>query len=571
MNRLIRVDMCSKTISECSVEEKFETLGGRGLTSAIVSEEVPPRCDPLGPLNKLIFAPGMLAGGYASSTNRISVGGKSPLTGGIKESNAGGTTAFYLAQHGIKAIILEGIAREGLYILHVTDSGCFLEQADKLKGLDTFATVDQLNNEYGSKTAIAVIGPAGEQRLAAAGIAHLDLDGKPNRYCGRGGLGAVMGAKGLKAIVIQKSANNRAGIYDPVRWRDLIKEYAGVIKNNPATGKRLPLYGTSSTLDTVSELGALPTLNFRLGTFDKSEELSSQKLRDLILERGGEGLTTHSCMPGCLVRCSNRFPDENGNVKVAPLEYETIAMFGPNLGISSFDSIAEMNRLCNLLGLDTVEIGAALGVCAEAGIISFGDAEGAIGLIKEVVSGSVLGRVIGQGTAITGKVFGVNRVPTVKGQSLAGYEPRAMKGNGVVYATSPMGADHTAGNAMKTTVDHLKPEGQVQISRELQISMAAYDTLGFCILSGAAITASKEISLGLINARLGTNWAWDDITTLGNKVMGIEVDFNRRAGFTVEDDRLPEFMSSEAIPPHNTVWDVPEAELTGIWQKLKQG
>ncbi len=178
---------------------------------------------------------------------------------------------------------------------------------------------------------MALIGPAGEERMAAAGIANLDMEGYPSRYCGRGGLGAVMGAKGLKAVVITRPEKSRAEIKDPVRYSQLIKEFAQKLKENPVTGKRLPIYGTAGVLDQMQQIGALPTRNYRSGVFEGVKKIGSQALRDLILARGGAGLPTHTCMPGCVVKCSNRFPDARGNYLVAPLEFETSSLRYPGV------------------------------------------------------------------------------------------------------------------------------------------------------------------------------------------------------------------------------------------------
>ena len=189
-------------------------------------------------------------------------------------------------------------------------------------------------------------------------------------------------------------------------------------------------------------------------------------------------------MPGCTIRCSNNYADANGESIVSPLEYETIGLMGSNLGIDDLDKIARLNWMVNDLGLDSIEIGAALGVAAKAGLMKFGDYERAEELIVEIKQNSPLGRLLASGATITGKVLGIEQVPAVKGQAMSAYEPRAIKGTGVTYATSPQGADHTSGLTIRAKVNHLDPNGQAALSRTFQINMAGYDTLGACIFAG---------------------------------------------------------------------------------------
>ncbi len=225
------------------------------------------------------------------------------------------------------------------------------------------------------------------------------------------------------------------------------------------------------------------------------------------------------------------------------------------------DKIAMLDFLDDNYGLDTIEMGVAIGVAMEAGLLKFGDADGAINLIHEVGKGTPLGRIIGSGAAVAGKVFGVERVPVVKGQAMPAYDPRGVKGLGVTYATSPMGADHTAGYATTANilkvggfVDPLKPQGQVELSRNLQIATAAIDSTGMCLFIAFAILDQPETFqalIDLLNAFYGLNFTADDVTEYGKKVLTMERDFNKRAGFTKEQDRLPDFFKTEAVPPHN--------------------
>jgi len=260
------------------------------------------------------------------------------------------------------------------------------------------------------------------------------------------------------------------------------------------------------------------------------------------------------------------FTDQTGKqVIVAPVEYETIGLMGSNLGIDSLDVIAQMNRDANDLGLDSIEIGAALGVLCEAGLMSFGDGERALELIAEIRKKTPLGRILGNGAATTGEVFGIERVPVVKGQAISAYDPRAIKGTGVTYATTPQGADHTCGMTIRAKINHTQPHGHVKHSREAQLKMAGYDTLGACIFSGFGFADVPETIYELVNARYGTNYDIGLLQDLGRETIGYEREFNRRAGFTKSDDRLPEWMTREPLPPHNTVFDVSEEDLDSVF------
>lgn len=553
----------------CKIEpvpEAWERLGGRGLIARILLDEVEPTCSPLGPANKLIFTPGLLVGHMLSSCDRISVGGKSPLTGGVKEANAGGTTGLHMTNLGIKALILEDQpATSGWWVLHLSRQRARFDPADDLVGKGVFEVAPILLERYGEKVAIALIGPGGEMRLSAAGIQNLDKDKVPSRIAARGGLGAVMGSKGLKAIVFDDAGGKKPPIADPAAFKAAQKAFTKALLEHPQTTVYHD-YGTAAMTRMCDGFGALPTRNFSAGRFEQAETLSGEYMRQLLLRRGGESQTTHACMPGCAIQCSNVYGGEDGKAIVTPMEYETIGLMGSNLGIGDLDMVARMNWQVNDLGLDTIEIGAALGVAAEAGLMAFGDGERALELIDEIRRGTPLGRVLGHGAVTVGKVFGVERVPAVKGQAMSAYEPRAIKGTGVTYATSPQGADHTSGLTIRAKVDHLDPRGQAELSRKVQLNMAGYDTLGACIFAGFGFAAAPETIRDLLNARYG--WSVDEniLQELGAETLKLEREFNRRAGFTAAHDRLPEWMRREPLPPHNTVFDVPDEDLDKIFE-----
>jgi aldehyde:ferredoxin oxidoreductase len=573
MDKIVRVKIDSGAIVEEEVKA-YSGLGGRALTSHLVAAEVPPLCHPLGKNNKLVFAPGLLAGTSAANSGRISVGAKSPLTGTIKESNAGGTAGHKLGNLNIAAIVIEGKPAEDLlYKLHVTSKGAELLPADDLKGLGNYDTVARLTKEYGKKVSYITIGQAGEMRLGAASIAVTDMENRPTRHCGRGGMGAVMGAKGLKAIIVDDEGAKKPTMVDPDGFKQAAQVFVKALLEHPVSSQGLPTYGTNILTNVINESGALPTRNFSQGQFEGAAKTSGETQHDTILERGGK--VKHPCLPGCVIQCSRIYHDEKGEYLTKGPEYETVWAHGANCGIDDLDAIAMMDRLEDDYGLDTIEIGATIGVAMEAGLVKFGDAKGAIELVKEIGKGSALGRVLGSGALITGKVYGITRVPVVKGQALPAYDPRGIQGIGVTYATSTMGADHTAGYTTATNVlgvggkvDPLKPDGQIELSRNLQIATAAVDSTGLCLFTAFPILdipEAFEAVYEMINARYGLKLTGDDVAALGRKILSTERDFNKRAGFTDADDRLPEFFMEEKLPPHQTVFMVSDDDLDSLY------
>ena len=565
--KFLRVDMTEQTVKVEEVPQDYVGLGGRGLTSIMINNEVPPRCDPLGPENKLIFAPGILSGTSLVNTSRISIGAKSPLTGTIKESNAGGTVGAALGKLGITAIIFEGQAVEGKLVNLIIDQNgeAGLEAADAYQGMRTYALVDKLLSTYGEKNGVLCIGPAGEYQLGSASIQTSDVDGRPCRAAGRGGLGAVMGAKGLKAIVISQQGKSPDAIADPDTFKEAAKVFAKAVKDNPFTGQMLGALGTAGLVSAVNSLGAFPSYNATNGVFDGWEKISGEAMAETIQKRGGK--TTHLGCSQCIIHCSNEYVDKDGKYMTSSLEYETLWSMGGMPGIDDLDVIARLDFLADDIGLDTINTGVAIGVAMDAGYKRFGDGQAAIEMMEEIAKGTEIGKVIGNGPQAVGKHFNHHRIPAVKGQSIAAYDPRAMQGNGVTYATSPMGADHTAGNLVGQylggALNPLETEGQVEASRNAQIAMAALDCTGLCLLAGVALAddVAKEALLKMMNAKLGTEFGPNDYPAMGIRVLKAEREFNRKAGFTNKDDRLAKFFYEEPLPPHNKVFIVSDEEL----------
>lgn len=566
-----RINTRARELKREPVPEAWRRLGGRGLVARIMLDEMDAKCDPLGAGNKLIFAPGLLVGHMLSSTDRISVGGKSPLTGGVKESNAGGRTGLHMATMGIHALILEDMPEDDdWWVLHLSVNGAKWEKADALVGLGVYETASKLLEKYGDKVAMALIGPGGEMRMKAAGIQNLDKDRIPSRINARGGLGAVMGSKRIKAIVFDNAGGQKPPIVSPDAFKSAQKDYTKALMDHPQT-KTYHDYGTAAMTQLTQRFAAIPVRNFSRGTFDEVEKIGGEALREFTLTRGKPSNPSHACMAGCTIKCSNVFGGEDGKVIVSPLEYETIGLMGSNLDIDSLDSIGRLNWQVNDLGLDSIEIGAALGVAAEAGLMKWGSEEDAMKLIDEIRRGTEVGRTLGDGAVATGKKYNIERVPAVKGQAMSAYEPRSIKGTGVTYATSPQGADHTAGLTIRAQINHLDPNVQIEASRNAQLNMAGYDTLGACIFAGFGYAATPDF---VVKRLLAARYGWDDLPdnilqALGKETIKLEREFNRRAGFTAQDDRIPAWMTEEPLPETNHVFDVSGEALDHIFDGIE--
>jgi len=576
MDKILRINMGAQggpKFAEAPVGE-FAGLGGRGLTSTIVAREVPPTCHPLSQENKLVIAPGLLSGTTAAMSGRLSIGCKSPLTGGIKESNSGGQPSQVLARLGYAAIILEGKPEgDDLYKIFINKDGVTITVDNSLKMLGNYAVVEKMRKEFGDKIACISIGQAGEMKLAASSIACTDMEGRPARHAGRGGVGAVMGSKGVKVIVLDDTGMSVRQPKDPDKFREANKIFVDGLRKHGVTGEALPAYGTNVLTNILNEAGGYPTYNFREGRFAGASKISGETQAALEFDRGG--VPTHGCHRGCVIRCSGIYHDKDGHYVSKQPEYETVWAHGGNCGIDDLDKIALMDFIDDDTGLDTIDMGVAIGIAMEAGVIKYGDSDGAINLLKEVGKGTPMGRILGSGAAVVGKVFGVERVPVVKGQAMPAYDPRAVKGLGVTYATSPMGADHTAGYATATNilkvggyVDPLKAQGQVDLSRNLQIATAAIDSTGMCVFIAFALLDLPETFqalLDMLNAFYGINLNADNVADLGKTILKLERDFNNRAGFTKEQDRLPAFFKLQQVPPHNVAFDITDEELDQVF------
>ncbi|PLX93917.1 MAG: aldehyde ferredoxin oxidoreductase [Desulfuromonas sp.] len=574
MDKIFRVNMTDLTSSVEEVPANWAGLGGRALTSTIVAEEVVPTCHPLGPNNKLVFAPGLLSGTPAANSGRMSCGAKSPLTGTIKESNAGGTSAQQFAKMGIKALIIEGLPKEDkFYSLHLTKDGVTIAEESELIGQGNFAVIEALESKFDKKIGVMTIGPAGEAKMASANISVKDPDSKIRSH-GRGGMGAVMGSKKIKYITIDSTGAGAVTIADPDKFKTAARVFAKALLDHPVAGEGLPTYGTNVLVNILNEAGGLPTRNFTYGQFEAHDNISGETMHDTIVERGGK--TKHGCHAGCIIQCSQVYNDKDGKYVTSGFEYETIWGLGANCCIETLDDIAEADNIMDDIGVDSIETAVMFGVAMEAGILPFGDGKGVIRLLKEEIGNvTPLGRILGGGAGHVGRTYGVTRVPVVKNQGIPAYDPRSVKGIGITYATSTMGADHTAGYTIATNilnvggfVDPLKKDGQVELSRNLQIATAAVDSTGMCIFiafPALDIPECLPALIDMINARFGIALTGDDVTELGKTILKTERGFNIEAGFTNKDDRLPEFFNTDPVAPHNAVWDFSDDEIDAFW------
>ena len=576
MGKILRVNMADLTTKFEDMPDRYKHMGGRWLTSSIVADEVDPTCHPLGPHNKLVLAPGIITGTAASTSARLSVGGKSPLTGGIKESNVGAKFSPKLAKLGVSAIVVEGQPPAGKwYTLVIDQAGAGLVSADDLAGSGAYATTEALVKRHGS-VGVCCIGPAGEMRLAMAGIAFNDLKDRASRYAGRGGLGAVMGARGLKAIVVDDRDAPPMAVANQALFDQGRRKLREALATHAITKPKgaLNTYGTAVLINIMNEAGGLPTRNFASGRFAQAGAVAGEAIFEGTKKRLGKEVYNHACSPGCTIQCSNTWYGADGKEIVSCLEYETAWAFGPNCEIGDLDTLGQLTWLCNDIGIDTIEAGGTIAVAMEAGVIPFGDGPGAVKLLGEIGEGSPLGRVLGSGAAVTGKVFGVARVPEVKGQNMPAYDPRAVKGIGVTYATSTMGADHTAGYTIAPEIlsvggkeDPLSVEKKAELSRNFQATTAFIDSTGHCLFIAFAILDIASGFEGMVeecNGLLGSDWTTDDVLRIGKEILSRERAFNGVAGLSQAHDRIPEFMKYEPLPPHNVVWDVPDVMLDSV-------
>jgi aldehyde:ferredoxin oxidoreductase len=585
---IVRVNMTDRSYKVETLPEAYKYLAGRAMTSTLVADEVPPLCHPLGPSNKIVFSPGIVTGTPAPTSARISVGAKSPLTGGIKESNAGSSWGAAIADMQIRALVFEGQPKKngkywGLFMTYDKGAGkpkIEFFDATEYSGKPLPEVFPAVYKKYGDRVSISGVGMAGERGCANSGVVFNDEAKRASRYAGRGGMGAVLASKGVKFIILDRKDAPGVEIVDKALFDEGRKKMTEALMTHDITKPKgaLNSYGTAVLINILNEAGGLPTRNFSSGRFEGAARIAGEAIFEGNKKRLGKELYNHACSPGCIIECSNTWHKEDGSEYTSCVEYESDWALGADCGIDNLDDIAEMIKLCNAYGFDTIETGTTIAVAMEAGVIPFGDGKGAIKLIHEMGKGTPLGRILGSGTDTTGKVYGLTHVPTVKGQSMPAYEPRAVKGIGITYATTTMGADHTAGYTICPEIlvvsgkqYPLSNEGKAALSRNFQIATAFIDSSGHCLFIAFAILDIASGYQGMIdecNGVFGTQWTADDVAAYGTKVLKKERAFNEAAGIGKEADRIPEFMLREPLPPHNQVFDIPEKALDSVYGEL---
>ena len=568
--QLVRINLNKESVKleDITEDSKYFLLGGRGITSQIVYDEIDDaKCDPLGKKNKLIIASGLLTGSPFPNSGRSSVGGKSPLTSAVKEANVGGRTSMMLALHGIRALIFEEASDNLKIILINQNDDIKFNSAEEYKGFGNYKLHEVLRKRFGDKIGIYSIGPAGEFKMKSASVAANDLEGYPSRHAARGGLGAVMGSKNVKAIVILPAKKSKIKIHDLKKFRALSKPFAMFLSESREV---FSTYGTSLLTKVINQHGGLPTRSFRMGTFKDAEKISGEKLHELVLFRKGKKRV--SCSPTCAIKCSNIIVDKNGKHITSSLEYETIALNGSNCMINDLDAISKIDQLCDDVGIDTIEFGVTIGVAMDAGKIRWGDTKRVFEILEEICKGSNIGKLYGNGVCYLGKEIKYKRIPQVKGQGISGYDPRVFKGMSVTYATSPMGADHTAGAAIAgRTARKDRDYGELsdnkhklELSYELQIYTAVLDAMGCCYFIGPSYE-NMELIAGAINAMYGTSLTREDVINLGKEIIKTEIEFNNKAGISQATNDLPEFLKLELSEPTNLTVTFSKDELRNFW------
>ncbi|MFP6712830.1 MAG: aldehyde ferredoxin oxidoreductase C-terminal domain-containing protein [Rhodospirillales bacterium] len=546
MRKYLNINLGDQSIETEELNGLDAVRVGRHFIAKTLLEKGAATVDPLGPDNPLIFSAGPFAGSNFSNANRLSVGCKSPLTGGIKEANSGGTFAFALGQLEIAGFTLNGQSEEWV-VIHIPKEGDItFEDASPYLGKGNFEVADMLHEKYGDKVSLGICSPVGEYGGLMAGISFTDPEKRPTRIAARGGVGAVMGSKKVKAIIVDR--HKMPEFNDRKKLMGSVKEYGKMLDADPAIDAFRKL-GTAMVGDFTNKVGGLPTRNFSAGTIVEADEgplkLGGQFIREQNLARGGE--TTHACMPGCMIKCSNIYADKDGNEMVSPLEYETLGLVGSNCGLTDPDHVAALNNVANDLGIDTIEIGATIGVLMEAGEGAFGDFDFMANIFEEIRDGSEKGKLYAQGTARVGEHYNVTRIPVIKKQSISAYDPREIEVTGISMMVTAQGADHTAGNIPTFQCKDKTTEELVAASLDIQEDCAAADSLGLCLFGRSVTNVQQSFIADALNNAHGTDLSEGFMKELGREALAMEWQFNKDAGFTEEDDELPQFFYDEIL------------------------
>ncbi len=550
MRKYLHIDLENQAVREEIFTGEQIARAGRYFIARTLVDMGVAQCDPLSGENPLIFSAGPFAGTNWSNANRTSVGCKSPLTGGIKEANAGGSFGLAMGHLHLAGFTLLGASAEWVVIHLHKDGTLSFETAEPFLGKANFECARLLHAKYGKKVSLAICGPVGEYAGLLAGIAFSDTDDRPARLAARGGVGAVMGAKKVKAIVAD--FDKMPTFHDRKKVLQGVKKYGQLLKADEAIALYRD-YGTAAMADYTNLIGALPVNNFSAGRIVDTTKGEMKMGGDFIhrqnLARGGQ--IAHACMPGCMIECSNVYADKDGKEIVSPVEYETLGLMGTNCGLTDPDDLAVLNFHANDLGIDTIETGAMMGVLMDAGLAPFGDMQFLQSVLDEIRAGSAQGRLWAQGTARVGAHYKVSRTPVIKRQAISAYDPRVIEVTGISMMVTAQGADHTTGNAPKYDCHGKGIDELVAVSMDTQVMCAAADSLGLCVFGRSVTNINLQMVVEAINDAHATTLTPAFFTTLGRDTLRLEADFNTAAGFTEADDELPAFFYDEALAPTN--------------------
>ncbi len=552
---MLRVNLETGDIKKSTIPDDLtrKYLGGRGIGAKILYDEVDPTIDPLSPKNKLIFAAGPLTGTAAPTGGRYEVSCKSPLTGTITGANSGGEWAAYLRRAGVDVIVFENKAKKPVY-LQITDDKYELKSAEKLWGKDTHTTTDMLQKELGKDYRVACIGPAGEKLSRIACVIN-----DKHRAAGRGGTGAVMGSKNLKAIAVKGTKK-----IEPVNKEAFKKAHdtaLKMIKEHSVTGQGLPTYGTAILVNIINENGIFPTRNFQTGVFPEADKISGETMEKTIL-------TKRAACFACPIGCGRVTEIKSGKYKSAGEgpEYETVWAYGAQCGVGDLAPISKANYLCNELGLDTISMGSTIGCAMElyqrgklkkdkiGRELNWGDGDAIVELTEKAGKREGFGNDLAEGSLRLAEKYGAPELSmSSKGQELPAYDPRGAKGHGLHYATCTSGGNHVRGYMISPEIlgipeklDRFATEGKEVWVKNFQDLTAVIDSIGMCLFTSFAIGAPEYTAL--LAAATGINFTVEEVMKIGERIWNVERLFNIKAGFTAEDDTLPKRLLKEPMP-----------------------
>ena len=510
-------------------------LGGRGLGVKLLYDNLTSGIDPLSPDNWLIFAVGPSTATSVPTGGRFVVITKSPATGTIFDAHAGGYLGAQLRRAGLAAVIFTGASKSPVY-LWINDDQVEIRDASKIWGKTTEVTTDQLIQETDEKAQVACIGPAGENMINLAAIIT-----DKHRAAGRGGVGAVMGSKNLKALVVR--GTKTPGVANPEKLREAVERARRLIKKNAVTDKSLPVYGTPVLLNVINEAGMLPTHNFQEGTFNDADGVSGEKL----LERFS--LKPYNCY-GCPIGCG-RMSRVQGRDVGGP-EFESIWALGPQCGINDLEWITIANDKCNQMGIDTISVGSTLGCAMELvqrgkleHSLKFGDTTGILEMIEDIAHVQGLGAELGKGSKIFAERYGAPELAMqVKGLEIPAYDPRGVQGHALGYATSNRGGCHLRSYLIgpeimgsPVLVDRDSTDGKADLVILYQNLSAAMDCMVVCRFTNFAWSVDDYAAM--VSAGTGLEIDGKELLRIGSRIWNLERLFNIREGFGKKDDTLP--------------------------------